>query len=59
MLLGPNKSYRDPVKPLAHAALADLVAQERDNMSVSQTARIVHLFAKNIHDTEVGARTCL
>ena len=55
ILLGTHKTGENLVlRPLAYSTLADLVHHVRSKLSMSQLHRVVHIFARVLHDTSMS-----
>ncbi|XP_015602005.1 transformation/transcription domain-associated protein [Cephus cinctus] len=50
VLLGHGWTTHESLRPLAYSTLADLVHHVRQLLPLSDLARAVHLFSKNVHD---------
>lgn len=50
VLLGNGWTTHESLRPLAYSTLADLVHHVRQLLPLSDLARAVHLFSKNVHD---------
>ncbi|XP_012269997.1 transformation/transcription domain-associated protein isoform X2 [Orussus abietinus] len=50
VLLGHGWTTYESLRPLAYSTLADLVHHVRQLLPLSDLARAVHLFSKNVHD---------
>ncbi|XP_034936834.1 transformation/transcription domain-associated protein [Chelonus insularis] len=50
VLLGNGWTTHESLRPLAYSTLADLVHHVRTLLPLSDLARAVHLFSKNVHD---------
>lgn len=50
VLLGRGWTTHESLRPLAYSTLADLVHHVRNLLPLSDLARAVHLFSKNVHD---------
>jgi transformation/transcription domain-associated protein len=51
VLIGVGRTSYETLRPLAYSTLADLVHHVRGEMSLNQLARVVSLYARNIHDS--------
>ena len=50
VLVGVGRLSHEALRPLAYSTLADLVHHVRAKLSLAQLARVIQLFARNIHD---------
>ncbi|KAF5284945.1 hypothetical protein FQA39_LY16900 [Lamprigera yunnana] len=50
ILLGGGWTTYESLRPLAYSTLADLVHHVRQQLPLSDLAKAVHLFSKNVHD---------
>lgn len=50
ILLGHGYTTHESLRPLAYSTLADLVQHVRQQLSLDDLSRAVHLFSKNLHD---------
>ncbi|VEN46895.1 unnamed protein product, partial [Callosobruchus maculatus] len=50
VLLGRGWTTHESLRPLAYSTLADLVHHVRQQLSLADLTRAVHLFSKNVHD---------
>ncbi|XP_071454988.1 transformation/transcription domain-associated protein [Hetaerina americana] len=62
VLLGRGWTTHESLRPLAYSTLADLVHHVRQHLPLSDLARAVHLFSKNVHDeslpTSIQTMSC-
>ncbi|XP_069681279.1 transformation/transcription domain-associated protein isoform X3 [Periplaneta americana] len=62
VLLGKGWTTHESLRPLAYSTLADLVHHVRQHLQLSDLARAVHLFSKNVHDeslpTSIQTMSC-
>ncbi|XP_011505966.1 PREDICTED: transformation/transcription domain-associated protein [Ceratosolen solmsi marchali] len=62
VLLGHGWTTYESLRPLAYSTLADLVHHVRQLLPLSDLARAVHLFSKNVHDqslpTSIQTMSC-
>lgn len=56
VLLGGGWTVHESLRPLAYSTLADLVHHVRQHLPLSDLARAVHLFSKNVHDESLPTR---
>nr|XP_022907724.1 transformation/transcription domain-associated protein [Onthophagus taurus] len=54
VLLGRGWTTQESLRPLAYSTLADLVHHVRQQLTLSNIARAVHLFSKNVHDDSLA-----
>ncbi|KAF5288689.1 hypothetical protein FQR65_LT11954 [Abscondita terminalis] len=54
ILLGRGWTTHESLRPLAYSTLADLVHHVRQQLPLSDLARAVHLFSKNVHDDSLA-----
>uniref|UniRef100_A0A1Y1MXI9 FAT domain-containing protein n=3 Tax=Photinus pyralis TaxID=7054 RepID=A0A1Y1MXI9_PHOPY len=54
ILLGRGWTTHESLRPLAYSTLADLVHHIRQQLPLSDLARAVHLFSKNVHDDSLA-----
>ncbi|KAF7269505.1 transcription-associated protein Nipped-A isoform X2 [Rhynchophorus ferrugineus] len=54
VLLGRGWTTHESLRPLAYSTLADLVHHVRQQLPLSDLARAVHLFSKNVHDDSLA-----
>ncbi|CAH1997935.1 unnamed protein product [Acanthoscelides obtectus] len=54
VLLGRGWTTHESLRPLAYSTLADLVHHVRQQLSLADLTRAVHLFSKNVHDDSLG-----
>ncbi|KAK4703940.1 hypothetical protein P7C70_g2279, partial [Phenoliferia sp. Uapishka_3] len=55
VLVGNGVTGYENLRPLAYSMLADLIHHVRAELSLSQLARIVHVYSANVHDPTLGA----
>ncbi|KAK9874414.1 hypothetical protein WA026_002761 [Henosepilachna vigintioctopunctata] len=55
ILLGRGWTTYESLRPLAYSTLADLVHHVREQLSLTDLTRAVHLFSKNVHDDSLAA----
>ncbi|KAL3270789.1 hypothetical protein HHI36_021313 [Cryptolaemus montrouzieri] len=55
ILLGRGWTTYESLRPLAYSTLADLVHHVRQQLSLADLTRAVHLFSKNVHDDSLAA----
>jgi len=53
VIVGSGKTSQETLRPLAYSTLADLVHHVRADLSLPQLARVVHLYARNLHDSSL------
>ncbi|KAG8225079.1 hypothetical protein J437_LFUL000058 [Ladona fulva] len=62
VLLGRGWTTHESLRPLAYSTLADLVHHVRQHLPLTDLARAVHLFSKNVHDeslpTSIQTMSC-
>ena len=62
VLLGYGWTTHESLRPLAYSTLADLVHHVRKQLPLSDLARAIHLFSKNVHDqslpTSIQTMSC-
>ncbi|XP_033222256.1 transformation/transcription domain-associated protein [Belonocnema kinseyi] len=62
VLLGYGWTTHESLRPLAYSTLADLVHHVRKQLPISDLARAIHLFSKNVHDqslpTSIQTMSC-
>jgi len=62
LLFGKGWTTNESLRPLAYSTLADLVHHVRQHLPMTDLARAVHLFAKNVHDeslpTSIQTMSC-
>nr|CAH7738958.1 unnamed protein product [Callosobruchus chinensis] len=62
VLLGRGWTTHESLRPLAYSTLADLVHHVRQQLSLADLTRAVHLFSKNVHDdtlaTSIHTMSC-
>ena len=51
VLIGTGRTSYETLRPLAYSTLADLIHHVRTDLSLLQISRVIHLYARNIHDT--------
>lgn len=54
-LMGPGRHISESLRPLVFLTIADVVHHTRDNLNFSQLSRVVFLFSKNLHDSQLTA----
>lgn len=55
ILLGRGWTTHESLRPLAYSTLADLVHHVRQQLTLPDLTRAVHLFSKNVHDDSLAA----
>ena len=54
LLLGSGKHSHSMLRPLAYQTIADLVHHVKESLSATQLSRVISLFARNMHDSELS-----
>lgn len=50
ILIGTGRTAYETLRPLAYSTLADLIHHVRNELSISQLSKVIHLYSRNIHD---------
>jgi hypothetical protein len=51
--LHPHSSSSDSLRPLAFSTLADLIHHVRQELTLPQLSKTVHIFSRNVHDSSL------
>eukprot|EP01114_Cavostelium_apophysatum_P014185 TRINITY_DN3613_c0_g1_i5.p1 TRINITY_DN3613_c0_g1~~TRINITY_DN3613_c0_g1_i5.p1 ORF type:complete len:3612 (+),score=1106.25 TRINITY_DN3613_c0_g1_i5:200-11035(+) len=51
VIIGTGRTSHETLRPLAYSTLADLVHHVRQDLTLPQLSRVVHLYSRNIHDS--------
>ena len=50
VLIGTGRTSFEILRPLAYSTLADLVHHVRTELTLAQLLKVIHLYARNVHD---------
>ncbi|KAH6600577.1 hypothetical protein BASA50_002141 [Batrachochytrium salamandrivorans] len=50
VLVGTGVTCRETLRPLAHSVLVDLIHHVRNELSLEQITKVIHIYSKNLHD---------
>ncbi|KAI8925789.1 hypothetical protein BC831DRAFT_256646 [Entophlyctis helioformis] len=50
ILVGSGVTCRETLRPLAHSVLIDLIHHVRNELTIEQITKIIHIYSRNLHD---------